>query len=138
MAKKGFDPIADAHELAEHNMNSYYWVNKVNSYTYARWMTGKKLAPLLLPFYLIFWVPLYLAITHAAGARGVGVWDFLLNINDIQALSYLAFSLILGFVTVVTLIMVVQLILVPRPKPNESIPKREKKKKMPRHRKDYH
>ena len=43
---KGFDPLADAQEVAEHNINPYYWINRVTSFTFARWMAEKRLEPL--------------------------------------------------------------------------------------------
>ena len=136
--KKGFDPIADAQEIAQHNINPYYWVNKVTSYTYARWMAEKKLAPFSLPLFVIFWAAIIFSFTNAAASRGVGVWSVLLNFNDFDAIAFWGAILFMAFLTLVNLIAVIQLLFAPRPKPNESIPKKEKKKKMPRHRKDYH
>ncbi len=48
--QKGFDVVAEAHERAEHNINPYYWMNRITNRRLAEWPVGKKLAVILAPF----------------------------------------------------------------------------------------
>ncbi len=140
MAKgKEFDPIEDANELAQHNMNSYYWVNKVTSYTYARWMAEKKLAVIALPMYVVAWATIIWTFADAASTRHVSVWRLLFDFsrNDGSTLAMWVQALFMVFYTVVVFIMVLQLAFAPKQKPMspEVTPK---KKHQPKRRKDYH
>lgn len=136
--KKGLDPIADAQQLAQHNINPHYWVNKVTSHTYTRWMVEKKLSALELLVYVILGVTLYLSITNTAESKGVGIWNVLKDFRDIRGPSYWVAILFMSFYTLIWFIRVIQVFFKTRLKPDDLIPKPEKKKKMPRHRKDYH
>ncbi len=125
MAKgKGFDPIADAHEVAAHNINPYYWVNKVTSFTYARWMAEKKVAVVFAPVFLV--------------TSGLVIWQLPRTIRDgngLQAVGYLALQL---FITIVYVIMAVQWWQSRGKTPPKAEARPERKKKHPRRRKDYH
>lgn len=125
MAKKaGFDPIADAHELSEHNINPYYWVNRVNSYTFARWMSQKKFAIIFAPIYVLM---LILMIQNLQSA-----------LDDGNGLSQIAFLLLFGFITIAYVIMASQSLFARRQEPNPSEVRPKRKKKLPKRRKDYH
>ena len=138
MAKgKGFDPVADAQELSEHNINPYYWVNKVTSYTYARWMAERKLAVIYLPFYIFSLVAIIYGIKISADNTGESIWQLLFK--DWSSIYGLILILFLAFFTLIALIMVMQLIFSPQSKSiAREEHKPEKKKKLPKHRKDYH
>ena len=140
MAKgKGFDPVADAQELSEHNLNPYYWVNKVTSYTYAQWMAERKIAVIALPMYLVSWAAMIWILTNAATTKQSSIWKIIFDFSSSQSLAFLISLLFMFFYTVVIFIMIIQLIFAPRVKPTvPSEHKPEKKKKLPKHRKDYH
>ena len=55
MGKKnrGFDVIAEAHERANHNINPYYWINRVTSHQVAQWRVRKMLSPIFFVFYTL-------------------------------------------------------------------------------------
>ena len=125
MAKgKGFDPVADAHEVAEHNINPYYWVNKVTTFTYAKWMAEKKMAIIFAPFYMVF-TGIIVSKIPEAFRNGYGL----------QTVAYLA---LWGFITVVEVIMVIQLWQSRGRKQagRQAVP--SPKKHHPKRRKDYH
>ena len=139
MAKgKGFDPIADAHELAEHNINPYYWVNKVTSYTYARWMAEKKMAVILLPLYVIAWVAVIHSFREAAASKDISIWSLILDFTNGYTLYSLVQLLFLALYTGIVVIMVLQMLLSPPQKPAPTDVHSQKKRKLPKRRKDYH
>ncbi len=137
MAKgKGFDPIADAHEVAEHNINPYHWLNKVTSFTYARWMAERKVAIFALPISAATLVLFILACARTAADRSMTLWAMLLDFGDGRALAIWAPLLLLVFVTGVYAVMLVQW-WQSRGKAQPRTPRApERKKKQPRRRKD--
>ena len=47
MAKgKGSDFFEEAHEHAEHNINPYYWFNRVDRFQYAKWLSNLAFSPI--------------------------------------------------------------------------------------------
>ena len=139
MAKgKGFDPVADANELAGHNINPYYWVNKVTSYTYARWMAEKKLAVIALPLYVLLWIAIIWRLMSEAALEHISVWKLLLDVSSSQSLALLASMLMLVFYTLVVVIMVLQLIFSRQSQPLQEGEHSKREKRHPKRRKDYH
>ncbi len=45
--QKGFDVVAEAHGQAEHNINPYYWMNRITTRRLAEWAVQRKLAIIL-------------------------------------------------------------------------------------------
>lgn len=58
MAKgKSSDFVEEAHEHAEHNINPYYWFNRVDRFQYAKWLSALAFSPietLVLTIALVF------------------------------------------------------------------------------------
>jgi hypothetical protein len=136
--RKGFDPIADAHELSQHNFHASYWFNRVTSYTYAQWMALKKISVLVLPLYVLIWVMLIKSAVERSREGGLGFWAAVFDFSNADSLARLVQLLFLAFYTVVMLIGAVQLALGPRRnRDSEERPKREMEKKHPKRRKDY-
>lgn len=121
---KGFDVIAEAHERAEHNINPYYWVNRVTNFSVAQWMAEKKLALIFAPLNLILFIVI---VWNLPGAFSNGFsWQ------DLGAL------LVLGFITLAEVIMAAQWWQSHRKRLMESdSSEKKRKKKQPRRRKDY-
>ncbi len=136
---KGFDAVADANEIADHNINPYYWVNKVTSYTYARWMAGKKFAVIALPLYVILWGLFIWSTTTRAKSEQVSLWRLLFDFSNSYSLAVLVQFLLLAIYTVIIVIMVLQLIFSGQPRRlSDHEHRKQKGKKQPKHRKDYH
>ena len=135
---KGFDPVADAQELARHNINPYYWVNKVTSYTSARWMAEKRVAVVALPFYMIAWIVIIRAWILGAAEQSETVWQYLFDFSNGPSVYRVLQALFLAFYTGVVLIMVLQMLLRPGPHTVEDEHPQKKEKKQPKRRKDYH
>ncbi len=121
---KGFDVVADAHELSQHNINPHYWINKVTSYTYARWMAEKKIAILFAPFLLV--------------TLALIVWQLLTSRTPADWLYIIPGLLVIAFVTFAYVVMALQWFTARQresPEPNRP---QEKRKKQPKRPKDYH
>jgi len=137
MAKgKGFDVIEDAHELAQHNFHSSYWINRVTSYTYATWMAEKKLSLIILPFLIITWILVVLSLISQT-SNEASFWEILFDFRDSASTSRFVSFLFLIFYTIITLVASLQTLFMKRPALNEQIVKKEPKKKYPKRRKDY-
>lgn len=121
--REGFDVVADAQEVAEHNINPYYWVNRVTSFTFARWMVQKKLAIIFAPLYVVAFILI--------------VWNLSNAFRDGYGFLEIGQIVLLGFFTVVEVIMAVQWWRSRGQKRMES-DFHPKRKRQPRRRKDYH
>ncbi len=135
--RKGFDPIADANELSQHNFHSAYWINRVTSYTYATWMANKRLAIFVFPFYIIVWYLLLKNSTETASEKHTNILKIWFDFSNSASLEFLVQLLFLFFYTVILVMMVIQTVLAKKPVPEESENKKEEKKKQPKRRKDY-
>ena len=121
---EGFDVIAEAHERAEHNINPYYWMNRVTNFTLAQWMAEKKIAIIFAPLYLILFVAM--------------VWNLPGAFRNGFSWKGLGALLVLGFFTLAEVIMAAQWWQSHRQRLMESDSSEEKsKKKQPRRRKDH-
>ncbi len=129
MAKKdkqrGFDVVAEAQERAEHNINPYYWMNRITSRRLAEWAVQKNLAIIFAPFYVVILVLL---------VENIGR-DF----NGSSAPAAIAALLMFGLITIIEIIMAVQWWRSRgESQPQAEIPTPPKKKHQPKRRKDYH
>jgi len=136
MAKKrGHDVIADAHERANHNINPYYWVNRVTSFTIAAWKTNKYLSPIFFFIYTVIGVLMLNSQGLLAEEQGKDLLGYLFDFSDsatsaraVGTLLYLFYWVVLAFGTVQT---ITKRITTP-PSYSSPRPEKGKKKKYPK------
>jgi hypothetical protein len=137
---KQIDFIDDLHERANHNINPYYWINRVTPSTMARWKTEKQFSPLFFFMYSIIGTLWFLALHNAAVVESKTFWSYLLDFSNsfstakfLGTVSLFLFWLILG---IGTFQVGMQRIFNPVVKtPLER--KKDKKKKYPKRPKNY-
>lgn len=89
-ATKGFDVIAEAHDRAEHNMNPYYWLQKLPLYgSVRRGRTNKGVAAILAPLCMIIVIALLSQLPRAVG-----------NGSPIVILTWLLLLILVGTIEV--------------------------------------
>lgn len=121
MAKgKGSDFIEEVHQRSQHNINPYYWFNRVDNFEFAEWNAS-----------------LAFSVIESAVFILATIFTIVMTIADGNPRLFL----LAGFLALVGLIPTVRAIkwfsirrqhkLVTRSRP------KERKKKLPRHRKDY-
>ncbi|MGB8980524.1 MAG: hypothetical protein WCC12_01495 [Anaerolineales bacterium] len=138
--KKGFDIIEDAHERANHNINPYYWFNRVTPFTMAQWRTNKYLAPIFFVIYTTV-VILWLTSLHQnAVQENKTFWQFIFDFSSsfttARFVSLLLFSVYWIITTIATVQVVVERTFASPPtSPPER--KKEKKKKYPNRPKNW-
>jgi hypothetical protein len=138
MAKKtGHDIIAEAHERANHNINPYYWMNRVTSFTVAEWKTNKYLSPIVFFIYTVIGVLIVNSQSLLAEEQGKDLLGYLIDFSDSSTSARAIGTLMYVFYWAVLAIGTVQLIMkrIINPPPPSS--PRPKKKKYPKRRKDY-
>src|ERR671924_1041340 len=79
---KNVDFIADMQERANHNINPYYWFNRVTPFTLAQWKTNKYFAPLFFIMYTSIGVLWLYALNEAAAVESKSFWVFLFDFDD--------------------------------------------------------
>ena len=136
---KGFDVIAEAHERANNNINPYYWMHRVTSFTVAGWRINKMLSPI---FFVLYSVVGYLALNNfskTATEQNQTFFSALFDFTDSATTARFVAFLFLSFYWVVlgigTIQNVLQFIFAP-PMPEPEV-KKEKKKKQPNRPKNY-
>ena len=136
---KGFDVIAEAHERANNNINPYYWMHRVTSFTVAGWRINKMLSPI---FFVLFSVVGYLMLNsfnESAIEKNQTFFSFLFDFTDSATTARFVGVLFLSFYWIVagigTAQNVLQSIFSP-PSPEPEV-KKEKKKKQPKRPKNY-
>lgn len=77
-----FDIISDAHERADHNINPYYWFNRVTSFTMAQWRTNKYFSPIFFIIYSAVGVLWFNSLHQAAMQTNNTFWSFVFNFSD--------------------------------------------------------
>ena len=137
---KGFDVIADAHERANHNINPYYWFNRVTPYTIAHWRTNKYFAPLFFVIYTSIGILWLNSLNQTALAENKAFWSFIFDFRDSSTSARFVGILLFSACWVITGIAafqtIVQRSLAPTPDP-EPERKKEKKTKQPKRPKNY-
>jgi len=138
--KKGLDVISDAHERAKHNMNPYYWFNRVTPFTIAQWRASKRFSPL---FFIMFSIIGVLILDHqssVATEQGKSLLGYLFDFSDSFTSAKAVGFLLLFFYWIVlgigTFQSISERLTAPLPKAT-SRPKKKKEKKHPKRRKDY-
>jgi hypothetical protein len=136
---KGFDFIEDLHERANHNINPYYWFNRVTPFTIAQWKANKYFAPMFFVIYSTVGLLWFSSLNQAALAADKTFWSFLFDFTDsfttarfVGILLFSVFWVIAGIATVQSVLQ--RVIAAPAP---ESQRKKEKKKKYPKRPKNY-
>ncbi|MBI3166040.1 MAG: hypothetical protein IPG44_20655 [Anaerolineales bacterium] len=141
MGKKnrGFDVIAEAHERANHNINPYYWINRVTSHQVAQWRVWKMLSPIFFVFYTLLG---YLALSNfnkiAAEQNQTffsALFDFTDSATTARFVAFLLFSFYWVVLGIGTIQNILRFIFAP-PLPEPEV-KKEKKKKQPKRPKNY-
>jgi hypothetical protein len=136
---KGFDVIAEAHERANHNINPYYWINRITSYQVAQWRIWKMLSPIFFVFYTLLGYLMLSNFNKIAIEQNQtffsALFDFTDSATTARFVAFLFFSfywLVLGIGTIQNIL---QFIFAPPP-PEQEV-RKEKKKKQPKRPKNY-
>lgn len=138
--KKGFDFIEDLHERANHNINPYYWFNRVTPFTLAQWRTNKYFAPIFFFVYSAGGTLWLNSLNQAALAENKTFWEFIFDFGDsftsTRFVGILLFSIYWVITAIATTQVIVQRI---QASPSTSQPERrkEKKKKYPKRPKNW-
>lgn len=141
MAKRNrnVDFITDLHERADHNINPYYWFNRVTPFTMAKWNADKRFNPLFFVMYSVMGGLAILALHNQAVQANQSFWAFLFDFSNAfttaRCTGLLLFSLLwvlLAISTGQSLLQALHAARLPKPKPI-----RERKKKYPRRPKNY-
>ena len=138
---KGFDVVADAQERAEHNMNPYYWFNRVTPYTVAQWKVGKLLSPLFFLMYSLIGVAMLTSFNAGAEEQNKTLLSLLFNFGDSATRTSSAGMIMFCFMWAISAIGSVQVLMQwvydrrhPQIKPK---PRKEKKRKHPKRPKNW-
>ena len=136
---KRFDFIEDLHERANHNINPYYWFNRVTPFTIAQWKANKYFAPMFFVIYSTVGLLWFSSLNQTALAADKTFWSFLFDFSDsfttarfVGILLFSVYWVIAGIATVQSVLQ--RVIAAPAP---ESQRKKEKKKKYPKRPKNY-
>jgi hypothetical protein len=137
---KNIDFITDLQERANHNINPYYWFNRVTPFTIAQWRTNKYFAPLFFAIYTSSEILILISLNQAAIAENKSFWSFLFDFSNsftsarfVGVFLFSVYWIILGISAVQS---VIQTIIAP-PHPSQPERKKEKKKKYPKRPKNY-
>lgn len=137
---KGFDVVADAHERANHNINPYYWLNRVTPFTMAQWRTNKYFAPLFFGIYTTTGILWLHSLGQTALVANKSFWSFLFDFSGADTITrftgFLLFSIFWVIAGIATVQNIVQRIYA-SPDIAEVKPRKEKKKKYPKRPKNY-
>ena len=79
---KNIDFITDMQDRANHNINPYYWFNRVTPFTMAQWRTNKYFAPLFFIMYTSIGVLWLYTLNEAALVDNKSFWAFLFDFDD--------------------------------------------------------
>lgn len=127
-------------ERADHNINPYYWLNRVTPFTMAQWRANKYFAPLFFAIYTSSEVLILISLNQAAIAEDKSFWSFLFDLSNsftsarfVGVFLFSVYWIILGISTVQS---VIQTFLAP-PHPSQPEREKEKKKKYPKRPKNY-
>jgi len=122
MAKgKGSDFVEEAHEHAEHNINPYYWFNRVDRFQYAKWLSDLAFSPIEA---LVFSIALVFTLVVIIIDKSWGLFVFLF--------------IPLAIFWFLSLIRAIKFFEMRRQSKNTQPTKpKERKKKLPKRRKDY-
>jgi hypothetical protein len=136
---KGFDVIAEAHERANHNINPYYWINRVTSYQVAQWQVRKMLSPIFFVFYSLIGFLALNNFHNLATEQNQTFFSFIFDFTDSATTARFVGVLFFSFYWIVLGVGTVQNILqfIFAPPPPEPEVKKEKKKKYPKRPKNY-
>jgi hypothetical protein len=141
MAKRNHnvDFVADMQERASHNINPYYWFNRVTPYTMAQWKTDSYFAPFFFLLYSAMGGLWLTALSSQALQANRTFWKFIFDFSDsfntARCIGVLMFSFLWVIAAVGTAQSVIRVIAVAMsPKPKR---KRERKKKYPKRPKNY-
>ena len=138
--KKQVDFIDDLHERANHNINPYYWFNRVTPFTLAQWKANKYFVPLFFVIYTSVGILFLLSLNEAAMAENKTFWAFLLDFRTsfttARFFGLLLFSVYWVIAGTATVQSVIQRMYAQQ---SESQPERktEKKKKYPKRPKNW-
>jgi accessory gene regulator protein AgrB len=136
---KGFDVITEAHERANHNINPYYWINRVTSYQVAQWRIWKMLSPIFFVFYTLLGYLMLSNFNKIATEQNQTFFSTLFDFTDSATTARFVAFLFFSFYWVVLAIGTIQNILqfIFAPPPPEQEVRKEKKKKQPKRPKNY-
>jgi hypothetical protein len=138
--KREHDIIAEAHERANHNINPYYWVNRVTSFTLAGWKANKYLSPIFFFIYSVIGVLVLNSQNLLAEEQGKDLLGYLIDFSDSATSTRAVGALLYVFYWAVLAIGTVQSIMkriTSSPPSSSPRPKKRKEKKYPKRRKDY-
>ena len=137
---KNIDFITDMQERANHNINPYYWFNRVTPFTMAQWRTNKYFAPLFFIMYTCIGVLWLYALKEAALVENKSFWAFLFDFEDAfttaRFVGVLLFSVYWVIAGIGTVQNIIQRIYAPT-SISQPERKKEKKKKYPKRPKNY-
>ena len=138
--KNNIDFISDLQERSNHNVNHYFWINRVTPFTIAQWKTNKYFAPLTFIMYSVIGLGWVQSLNQSALEENKTFWSVIFDFHDATTSARFASVLlifllwaILGIGTVQTIL---QRIYAP-PITAQHKPKKEKKKKYPKRPKNY-
>jgi|RhiMetdeSRZDD1v2_1073273.scaffolds.fasta_scaffold838343_2 hypothetical protein len=137
---KNIDFITDMQDRANHNINPYYWFNRVTPFTMAQWRTNKYFAPLFFIMYTSIGVLWLYTLNEAALVDNKSFWAFLFDFDDAlttaRFVGVLLFSVYWVIAGIGTVQNIIQRIYAPTPI-SQPERKKEKKKKYPKRPKNY-
>ena len=136
---KGFDVISEAHERANHNINPYYWLNRITFYQVTQWRIQKMVSPIFFVFYSIVGYLLLNKFDKLAVEHNQTFFSFLFDFTDSATTARFVSFLLFSFYWIVLGVGTIQNILqsVFAPPPPKSEVKKQKKKKQPKRPKNY-
>jgi hypothetical protein len=137
---KNVDFITDMQERANHNINPYYWFNRVTPFTLAQWKTNKYFAPLFFIMYTSIGVLWLYALNEAAAVESKSFWVFLFDFDDSFTIARFVGVLLFSVYWVIAGIGTVQSVLQRIHSPITTTPQLEhkrEKKKYPKRPKNY-
>ena len=137
---KGFDIVEDAHERANHNINPYYWINRVTPFTMAQWRANKYFAPMFFVIYTSIGILWVYALKDVALLENKSFWGYLFDFHDSSTtarfIGILIFSAIWVIAGIGTAQSILQRVYAPPSTPQPER-RKEKKKKYPKRPKNY-
>jgi len=138
--KNGPDFIEDLNERANHNINPYYWFNRVTPFTMAQWKTNAYFSPLFFFIYSMIGVVWLAAVNQAAMEASKSFWSYFFDFSDATSTARFAGTLLFFvywvIVGVATIRSLIEKIYAPRVD-SQIEHKKEKKKKYPKRPKNY-
>jgi len=137
---KGFDVIAEANERANHNINPYYWFNRVTSYQVAGWQINKMLAPIFFGLYSLIGYLMLSNFNKLAAEQNKTLLPFLFDFSDsatsarfVGVFFFSLYWIVAGVGTIQNILRNIFALSVPEPE----VKREEKKKKQPKRPKNY-